>query len=113
MLKEIFDHIPQFSLKQEIFCAGSKSELIIKTSKSCDLNFANSGRDTEAKTSPRHLNFLKQMNKKMAPARNKNYQNTPLQAIVATITELKARAGIIFCDRDKSNDGTPGDKSAI
>ena len=36
---------------------------MIKTSKSCDLNFANSGRDTEAKTSPRHLNFLKQPNK--------------------------------------------------
>ena len=36
---------------------------MIKTSKSCDLNFANSGRDTEAKTSPRHLNFLKQLNK--------------------------------------------------
>ena len=30
--------------------------------KSCDLNFANSGRDTEA-GSPRHLNFLKQLNK--------------------------------------------------
>ena len=36
---------------------------MIKTSKSCDLNFANSGRDTEAKTSPRHLNFLKQLNR--------------------------------------------------
>ena len=36
---------------------------MIKTSKSCDINFANSGRDTEAKTSPRHLNFLKQLNK--------------------------------------------------
>ena len=36
---------------------------MIKTSKSCDLNFASSGRDTEAKTSPRHLNFLKQLNK--------------------------------------------------
>ena len=36
---------------------------MIKTSKSCDLNFANSGRDTEAKTSPRHLNFLKQLKK--------------------------------------------------
>ena len=37
--------------------------IMIETSKSCDLNFANSGRDTEAKTSPRHLNFLKQLNK--------------------------------------------------
>ena len=36
---------------------------MIKTSKSYDLNLANSGRDTEAKTSPRHLNFLKQLNK--------------------------------------------------
>ena len=36
---------------------------MIKTSQSCDLNFANSGRDIEAKTSPRHLNFLKQLNK--------------------------------------------------
>ena len=36
---------------------------MIKTSKSYDLNFANSGRDTEAKTSPRQLNFLKQLNK--------------------------------------------------
>ena len=49
--------------EQEKCCARSKSELMIKTSKSCDLNFANSGRDTEAKTSPRHLNFLKQLNK--------------------------------------------------
>ena len=40
---------------------------MIKTSKSCDLTFANSGRDTEAKTSPRHLNFLKQLNKTIAP----------------------------------------------
>ena len=48
--------------EQEKCCARSKSELMIKTSKSCDLNFANSGRDTEAKTSPRHLNFLKQLN---------------------------------------------------
>ena len=31
----------------------------MKTSKTCDLDF---GRDTEAKTSPRHLNFLKQLN---------------------------------------------------
>ena len=41
---------------------------------------------------------------------------TELQALVATITELKARAGTIFRDCEKSNDmGTPGkgDKSAI
>ena len=48
---------------QEKCCAKSKYELIIKTSKSCDLNFSNSRRDTEAKTSPRHLNFLKPLNK--------------------------------------------------
>ena len=48
---------------QEKCCAKSKYELIIKTSKSCDPNFSNSRRDTEAKTSPRHLNFLKPLNK--------------------------------------------------
>ena len=31
----------------------------------------------------------------------------PLQAIVATITELKARADTIFCNSEKSNDGNP------
>ena len=56
MLKEIFDHISVFT-EQGKCCAESKSELIIKTSKSCDLSFANSGR------APRHLNFLKQLNK--------------------------------------------------
>ena len=29
----------------------------METSKSCDLNVANCGRDTESKTSPRHLTF--------------------------------------------------------
>ena len=42
MLKEIFDHIPQFSL--------SKKNAVLD----CDLNCTNSGRDTETKTSPRH-----------------------------------------------------------
>ena len=58
----IWPHFTVFT-QQEKCCVRSKSELMIKTSKSCDLNFANSGRDTEAKTSPRHLNFLKQLNK--------------------------------------------------
>ena len=68
MLEEIFDHIPQFSLSKKNAVPDqslSKSQ-IIKTSKSCDpgdLNFCNSDRDTEAKTSPRHLYFLKQLNK--------------------------------------------------
>ena len=58
----IWPHSTVFT-EQEKFCARSKSELMIKTSKSVDLNFANAGRDTEAKASPRHLNFLKQLNK--------------------------------------------------
>ena len=62
MQKEILDHIPVFT-EQEKWCARSKFKLIIKTSESCDLNFANANRDTETKTSPRHLNFLKQLNK--------------------------------------------------
>ena len=33
--------------------------------------------------------------------------HAPLQALVATITELKVRAGTIFCDCEKSNDGYP------
>ena len=36
---------------------------IIKTSKRCHLNVANWERDTESKTSPRHINFLKQLKK--------------------------------------------------
>ena len=51
MLKEIFDHIPVFT-EQGKCCAGSKSELIKKTSKSCDLSFANSGR------APRNLELF-------------------------------------------------------
>ena len=31
----------------------------------------------------------------------------PLQALVATITKLKARAGTIFHNCEKSNDGNP------
>ena len=60
--RNIWQHSTVFT-EQEKCCARSKSELFIKTSKSCDLNFANSGRDREAKTSPRHLNFWKQLNK--------------------------------------------------
>ena len=60
-------NIPHSTVFSELekCCARSKSERIIKTSKNCDLNFANSGMDTEAKskTSLRHLNFLKQLNK--------------------------------------------------
>ena len=39
----------------------------------------------------------------------------PLQAFAATIMELKTRAGTIFSNCEKSNDGTPGkgDESAI
>ena len=39
----------------------------------------------------------------------------PLQAFVAAIMKLKARAGTIFCNCEKSNDGNPRkkDKSTI
>ena len=58
----------------------------------------------------------------MAPEYNKLSEgataclfHSPLQALVATITELKVRAGTIFCNCEKSNDRNPskGDKSAI
>ena len=50
----------------------------------------------------------------MAPALKKLAEGTtaylfhlPLQALVATIMELKARAGTIFHNCEKSNDGNP------
>ena len=50
----------------------------------------------------------------MAPAQKKLSEGTtaclfhlPLQALVATIMKLKARAGTIFHNCEKSNDGNP------
>ena len=60
-------------------------------------------------------------NKKMAPALKKLSKGAteclfhlPLQVLVATIIELKARAGTIFRNCKKSNVGNPGkgDESA-
>ena len=41
--------------------------------------------------------------------------HSPLQAFVAAIMKIQAKAGIIFCNCEKSNDGNPpnSDKSAI
>ena len=64
MLNEIFDHIPHFSLSKKNAVLDQNLSQIIKTSKRWHLNVANCyGGITESKTSPRHLNFLKQLKK--------------------------------------------------
>ena len=63
-LKEILDHITQLSLsKKNATGAGAKSELKKISRQISMLQIAKGIQKSESKTSPRHLNFLKQLRK--------------------------------------------------
>ena len=65
MLKEIFDHIPQSSVTKKNAQGSQDQNLreIMKKSKRWHLNMTIVMGVKESKTSPRHLNFLKQLKK--------------------------------------------------